>query len=152
MSNDSFQLTQHLTGPPTAVYHAWIEPEQLQQWFRPDENHRLTLVESDLRTGGDFRFDLIGGNGETLRFGGLYRRLAPPRRLVFTWHWADEAGIDGLSEDTYVEITLAETDEQTTSLTLFHDEFLTEADLDWHRQFWQGILSALHDYLSDTDT
>lgn len=152
MNDDSFRLTQHLPGPPTAVYNAWTNPDQLQQWFRPDERTRPVLVESDLRTGGDFRFDLTTGDGETLRFGGLYRRLAPSRRLVFTWHWADETGIDGLSEDTYVELSFTEADDQTTSLTLFHDEFVSAADLDWHRRFWQGVLPALHDYLSDTDT
>jgi uncharacterized protein YndB with AHSA1/START domain len=147
MANDSFQITQHLPGPPTAVYNAWIDPEQLQQWFRPDAHTRPVLVESDLRTGGDFRFDLTTDDGETLRFGGLYRRLDPPRRLVFTWHWADELGIDGLSEDTYVEITLAETADQT-NLTLLHDEFLTEADLAWHKEFWQGVLAQLTKFIA----
>jgi uncharacterized protein YndB with AHSA1/START domain len=147
MANDSFQLTQHLPGAATAVYNAWVDTEQLQQWFHPDERTRPVLVESDLRTGGDFRLDLATGDDETLRFGGLYRRLDPPRRLVFTWHWADELGIDGLSEDTYVEIALAENGDHTM-LTLFHDEFLTEADLTWHKQFWQGILGQLVEYLN----
>jgi uncharacterized protein YndB with AHSA1/START domain len=151
MANDSFRLTQYLPGQPTAVYNAWIDPEQLQQWFRPDECTWPLLVESDLRTGGDFRLDLATGDGETLRFGGLYRRLDPPRRLVFTWHWADELGIDGLSEDTYVEITFSEATDHTI-LTLFHDEFLTETDLIWHKQFWQGILGQLANYLNGNST
>jgi uncharacterized protein YndB with AHSA1/START domain len=147
LQNDSLQFTRQLPGPAASAYNAWIDPEQLQQWFRPDEHTRPLLVESDLRTGGDFRLDLTSGAGETLRFGGLYRRLDPPRRLVFTWHWADELGIDGLSEDTYVEITFSEAANHTI-LTLFHDEFLTEADLIWHKQFWQGILGQLANYLN----
>ncbi len=147
MSDDSLELSQQLAAPPTAVYRAWIEPVQLQQWFRPDDAHRLTLVETDLRTGGDFRFDLQTAAGETLRFGGLYRRLDEPRRLIFTWHWEDELGIDGLSEDTYVELAFAEMAGQT-HLTLLHDEFLTAADLAWHQQFWQGVLAQLDRFLS----
>ena len=146
MNDESFTLTQHLAAPPTAVYHAWTQPEQLQQWFRPDANHRLTRVENELRSGGDFRFDLQTASSQTHRFGGLYRRLAPPHRLIFTWHWDDEFGVDGLSEDTYIELTFAAAPDAATQLTLFHDEFLTAADLTWHQQFWQAVLASLGNY------
>ncbi len=45
----------------------------------------------DARPGGAYRIVMHGPTGVTYTVQGIYRELAPPERLVFSWAWEDEA-------------------------------------------------------------
>lgn len=55
-------LTREMQAPPAKLWLCWTDPALLPQWFGPDGFSCLTK-EIDLRTGGQWRFDLIGPDG-----------------------------------------------------------------------------------------
>jgi uncharacterized protein YndB with AHSA1/START domain len=82
-------------------------------------------------------------NGATVV--GRFVELIPPRRVVFTYGWAD-ARMGVPPESTTVEIDLSEADGATT-LRVVHHGLPTEA-VDDHQQGWTYFLGVLRDVLS----
>src|SRR6185369_8573475 len=72
-----------LPAPRERVFAAWLDPESLAQWMRPD-TVAATVVEVDPRVGGRFRIAMQRGDGE-VEHRGEYLTIDPPRRLEFTW-------------------------------------------------------------------
>jgi uncharacterized protein YndB with AHSA1/START domain len=75
---------------------------------------------------------------------GVYRELAPPERLSFTWAWEDEDGNPG--HETVVTVTL-EARGQKTALTLRHSLFESKEACDRHREGWTSTLECLAEHL-----
>lgn len=145
MSGAEFSLTvtQLYAASVERVFRAWIEPEALVAWFRPNAQMQTPHAETDLRTGGDYRIEMQAADGTVYRVSGLYHEINEPVRLAFTWRWGDETD----AEDTYVELTLRQLAPDQTELTLFHDEFLSTAARDSHEENWRGVLAQLGVYL-----
>jgi len=47
----------------------------------------------DVRPGGRWRTTMRLSNGSEHTVSGIYRTIEPPKRLVFTWGWDDDAGV-----------------------------------------------------------
>ena len=146
MTHEEFNLTLIYTYPASAerVFLAWTHPEALHAWFRPNEQMQTVHVETDLRTGGDYRIGLEKNRRQVL-LGKRpsYHEINEPVKLAFTLRWGDETE----AEDTYVSITLRQLSPNQTELTLFHDEFLTAAERDSYKENWIGVLAQLGVYL-----
>lgn len=72
-------LTRMFAAPCEQVFEAWTRPEHVTCWWDPT-GEPLAECEIDLRPGGAFRFVSRHSPGP---FAGVYREIAPPRRLVF---------------------------------------------------------------------
>ncbi|HKS07099.1 MAG TPA: SRPBCC domain-containing protein [Gemmatimonadaceae bacterium] len=73
-------ITRAFRAPRSLVFEAWTKPEHVAHWWDPD-GHALDQCEIDLRTEGAFRFVHAGERGHT--FGGVYREIKRPDRIVF---------------------------------------------------------------------
>ena len=145
MSQELLNLTITHTYDASAerVFRAWTDPEALKSWFRPNEQMQTPHAETDLRIGGDYQIEMQTVDGQQYQISGLYHEITEPVKLAFTWRWGDETE----AEDTYVSITLRQLSPTETELTLFHDEFLTDAQRDRQQIIWTGVLSELEVYL-----
>lgn len=78
----TFTISFHRTfrAPREAIFEAWTKPEEVAQWWDP-ENVPLKRCVIDLRVGGSFVFENASSHGPA--FGGTYREISPPSRLVF---------------------------------------------------------------------
>jgi uncharacterized protein YndB with AHSA1/START domain len=96
------------------VWQVWADPRQLERWWGPP-SYPATVVDHDLRAGGQVTYYMIGPNGEKLH--GWWRIISvdPPRSLEFEDGCADDSGqpSDELPT-TSVEVRLIETPEKTT--------------------------------------
>lgn len=137
-------ITRQFPVSREGLFALWIEPEALQGWFRPSATMTTALAETALRTGGDYRIEVYEEGELWQVFTGLYHRINEPAELAFTWRWETAVGE---TEATYVELTFTAVAPNRTKLTLFHDEFLEEADRDQHQIWWEGILAQLAAYL-----
>ena len=66
------------------VFAAWLDPEALSQWYGP-EGLAIETHEADIRTGGVWRFDMVGTfEGKSQRFPNLMRflEIVPNERIV----------------------------------------------------------------------
>lgn len=132
-SETSLTITRHIAASPKDVFDAWTDPASMRTWMRPNNgtDARVTL---DVRVGGKYRIDMIGGNGRVDEHTGEYLVVDRPRTLKFTW----------ISEHTEqrtstVTIELRPVGKET-ELTLTHEGLPTAKATSGHRQGWTEIL------------
>ena len=85
-------------APPDKVFAAWTDPAILVKWFGP-EGFSVPEHSLDVREGGAWRTVMVSPKGEPHTASGVYREIAPPRRLVMTWAWDQEDGKRGHEPD-----------------------------------------------------
>ena len=77
-------VTRLFDAPRSLVFEAWTKAEHVAHWWDPS-GVPLAVCEIDLRRGGAFRWvNRAPDGGEGYSFGGIYREIAPPEKLVFT--------------------------------------------------------------------
>ncbi len=143
-------LTRVFDAPRELVFKCWTEPTHFIKWFGP-ENYTIPECTIDLRVGGKMHSAMRSPEGMDIWFGGVYKEIDPPRRLVVTDYFSNEEGdvIDpteiGFSDDwpreTYFDITFEEVEGNKTKLTVRHmgvTEELAKSvqeDLGWSQSF-----------------
>jgi uncharacterized protein YndB with AHSA1/START domain len=76
-------ITRLFDAPRALVFEAWTRAEHVIHWWDPS-GAPLAACEIDLRPNGAFRFvNRAADGGEGHSFGGIYREIAPPEKLVF---------------------------------------------------------------------
>lgn len=133
----ALRITRTYAAPPEKVYAAWTDPQALKCWFAPSDAFQTPEVEADVRVGGRYRIVMRASDGEWHRVGGIYREVAPPRKLVFTWAWESTPERESLVTVEFI----ARGNE--TELVLLHERFADAAVRDRHEQGWQGCLGRL---------
>jgi uncharacterized protein YndB with AHSA1/START domain len=137
-------LVRDLKAPRSRVFAAWTDPKRASAWWSPRDCTPLTC-EMDVRPGGRWHRTLRIPDGTVIAKYGIYREVAAPERLVFTYA-TDYA--DGSSDpETLVTITL-ESLGDGTRLTLRHTAFQTEASRLSHQGGWTSCLGWLADYVN----
>jgi uncharacterized protein YndB with AHSA1/START domain len=115
------RLQRVIPASPHQVYRAWLEPDQLRRWMAPGELE-VTRIEVDERVGGHFRV-WQGSQGQE---GGGFEceilELVPDQRIVFRWGFVGPARTEGPVFDSVLTITLDQTDDGATALTLVHEQ------------------------------
>jgi uncharacterized protein YndB with AHSA1/START domain len=71
-------------APRRLVFDAWTKPELLIRWFGGPREWKLTSCEVDLSVGGAYRFVTTREDGMEMGWGGVYREVVAPERLVLT--------------------------------------------------------------------
>ncbi|MBI4082257.1 MAG: SRPBCC domain-containing protein [Candidatus Lambdaproteobacteria bacterium] len=122
--------------PRERVFRAWTELALIKQWFGPEE-HTIPEAEVDARVGGKYRIAMRSKEGQVYRVKGVYREIAPPERLVFTWSWEGEE-----EQETLVTVELhAQGD--GTELVLTHERFPNAEVRDRHGWGWNSSFNKL---------
>lgn len=135
--------TREFQAPRQLVWDAMTKPEHLRATLAPyDET--VTVLDIDLRVGGDYHYVFVTPDGIECSFRGGFREVDHPARIVQTWHF-----------DGWPEVWAVQTDELseadgvttlTTSLT-----FANEADRA-HMRTAAGIEANLDKLVELVDT
>ncbi|MBU0724620.1 MAG: SRPBCC domain-containing protein [Alphaproteobacteria bacterium] len=81
-------LERVIRAPRALVWGAWTNPETLPQWWGPDGfSCRTTRI--DLRTGGEWVFDMIAPDGTIYPNHHLYGEFRAEERLGYTLLWGE---------------------------------------------------------------
>ncbi|MDI4656982.1 SRPBCC family protein [Xanthobacter autotrophicus] len=81
-------LQRVIQAPRTIVWNTWMNPETLPQWWGPDGfSCRTTRI--DLRTGGEWVFDMIAPDGTVFPNHHLYTEVRPEERIGYTLLWGE---------------------------------------------------------------
>ena len=128
----TLRLVRTVAASPERAFEAWSDPEQVSRWTCPDPTASVD-VEIDLRVGGRYliRMHVEGG---PFTAHGTYREVDPPRRLVYTWGWKEEA--HAMKAETVVTVEFAPV-EKGTEIRLTHSGFPTPDDRDGHEEGWK---------------
>jgi uncharacterized protein YndB with AHSA1/START domain len=77
-------LTRTFDAPRSRVFDALTRPDLLERWHGP-RGWSLVVCEVDLKPRGAYRFvRRRGASGADMAWGGVYREVVPPERLVHT--------------------------------------------------------------------
>jgi uncharacterized protein YndB with AHSA1/START domain len=81
-------LHRVIRAPRSAVWNAWMNPETLPQWWGPD-GFSCRTRRIDLRTGGEWVFDMIGPDGTVFPNHHVYGEVMPEDRFGYTLLWGE---------------------------------------------------------------
>lgn len=132
----TLRLRRTFPAPPERVFRAWTDPEALKRWSGPGA-FTTPLAEVDLRVGGAFRIHMRAPDGTEHRVRGVYREVAPPARLVYTWQWETE-----VAPETLVTVEFHDRG-GATEVVLTHERFPDEKTRTDHEQGWSACFEKL---------
>ena len=135
-------LTRSYPVAPEKVWRAWTEAPALKRWWGPGGQDPVSVVELDLRVGGRFRIVFGGPQGTDHEVQGVYREVAPPRRLVFTWTWPRTTP----ERESLVTLEFRAAG-RGTELLFRHEKHFDAAVRDGHRRGWTESFVKLEQYL-----
>ncbi len=125
------EVKRVINAPIEKVFKAWVEPEQMKQWYSP-EGMTTPAASSDVRVGGAYSVTMKMGDQDHVQTG-KYLEINEPNKLVFTWN----------KDDSVVTVDLKKLDENRTELTLKHVGFVSEESRRQHDDGWVGTINKL---------
>lgn len=81
-------LQRVIQAPKSIVWGAWMNAETLPQWWGPD-GFSCRTKRIDLRTGGEWVFDMIGPDGTVFPNHHLYHEVLPEDRIGYALLWGE---------------------------------------------------------------
>lgn len=133
-------ITRDLAAPREQVFAAWTDPARAAAWWAPAA-FTLLRCEMDVRPGGRWLRSMKSASGAVYVKHGVYREVAAPEKVSFTYNTEDEQGT--VDPETVVTITLADLGGGRTRLTLHHTGFETVPSRDDHGGGWSGAMDRL---------
>lgn len=82
-------LQRVIPAPRHTLWQAWMNDEALPRWWGPD-GFSCRTARIDLRTGGEWVFDMIGPDGTTYANHHRYTDVTPEERIAYTLHWGED--------------------------------------------------------------
>ena len=89
LSDRTMTLERVIDAPPDVVWAAWSDPKALPQWWGPD-GFTCRTDRIDLRSGGEWVFDMIGPDGTVFPNHHRYAVFDRDRGIDYTLHWGEE--------------------------------------------------------------
>jgi uncharacterized protein YndB with AHSA1/START domain len=84
-SDLEIRVTRRFNAPRALVFDAHTIPELVKKWMLSFDGTVLAVCTIDLREGGSFRYEMeLGGDHGRMGWGGTYRELRRPERIVHT--------------------------------------------------------------------
>ena len=80
---DALEIVREIPATPEQVFRALTEPQELMKWW--GAKGMLTSARTNLRPGGDYRFEFLSPEGDAAWAKGQYQVVDPSRRIVKTW-------------------------------------------------------------------
>ncbi|TWI29887.1 SRPBCC domain-containing protein [Paracoccus sulfuroxidans] len=81
-------LQRRIKAPGRLVWDAWMNPETLPKWWGPD-GYSCRTSRIELRTGGEWVFDMIGPDGTVFPNHHLYHEVRPQDRIRYSLLWGE---------------------------------------------------------------
>ncbi|MEZ5565377.1 MAG: SRPBCC domain-containing protein [Gammaproteobacteria bacterium] len=126
-----------ISATPEDLFDAWLDPEALGIWMRPD-GIRHASAKSEARVGGSYEI-IMQGDEKTYPHQGVYHVIDRPRRLVFTWLSDGTEGCGTLVTVDFVPVG------QRTEVIVTH-EHLPEGARESHMRGWTSGLERLAEF------
>ncbi|GAB4168761.1 MAG: SRPBCC family protein [Thalassobaculales bacterium] len=81
-------LERVIRAPRPVVWRVWMDPATLPQWWGP-EGFSCRTARIDLRTGGEWVFDMIGPDGTVFPNHHRYVEVRPEERIAYALLWGE---------------------------------------------------------------
>ena len=110
-TDEQILITREFDAPKHLVYKAWTTPELVKRFW----GKNMSVVEIDLRVGGQWRYVMTADAGFEVAFHGEFREIVPDERIVTTevYEMPDAPPLPAADEPLNI-VTFTETDGRTT--------------------------------------
>jgi uncharacterized protein YndB with AHSA1/START domain len=139
----TLEMNRSLPAPPSVVFEAFTDPNELARWWGP-EGFSTPSLEFDPRVGESYRIEMQPREGDAFYLTGEFRVVDPPTRLAYTFRWEDP---DPADVETVVDLSFRDFGE-STEVVLTQGLFKTEARRALHRDGWTDCFNKLEALLS----
>jgi uncharacterized protein YndB with AHSA1/START domain len=117
--SEALVVRRVLDWPVTVVFRAWTDPSMASKWSW-GRKYETISIDLDCRVGGTWRQQIRDKNsGENWFFEGTFREVVPNQKLVHTFHWRSDRGVDHGTSLVCIEF-LAKG--QRTEIVITHEE------------------------------
>ena len=137
------RLEKMLLVPPERAFAAFVDAEQLRQWWGPAA-FTVPGLQFDAVEGTDYRIAMQPPEGDAFHIRGTFRAVEAPHRLAYTFLYEEP---DPDDRETLVTLRF-EPVEQGTRVVLDQGPFKTEARWALHRDGWTETLERLEQSLT----
>lgn len=120
-------LQRVIRAPRSIVWNTWVDPETLPQWWGP-EGFSCRTKRIDLRTDGEWVFDMIAADGTVFPNHHLYAEVRPEERIVYTLLWGENG-------PKHADAWAAFEDGDAATMVTLGMVFSTEAEFQEAREF-----------------
>ena len=131
------RLEKVIASPPERIFAAFVDAEQLRQWWGP-AGFKVANLQLDAAEGANYRLTMQPPEGDVFDIRGTFRLVEAPRRLVYTFAYEEP---DPDDQETVVTLTFEPSD-PGTRLVLDQGPFKTEARWELHRVGWTETSSG----------
>jgi len=130
-----------ISAPREIVYQSWIDSLRLQKWWALNDKFETTVVQLDLKIGGEYRLGMKETNsGNEFIVTGKYISIVPPQLLEYSWRWENESG--GYNEESHVKVEFISR-EDSTELVITHSRLYDSDVRHEHEIGWNECLKQL---------
>jgi len=148
LADDELLITRDFDAPASLLFTLWTDVGHFTKWMGP-EGFDCPEASIDFRIGGKYRGVIRSKDHGDNWFGGEYREIEEPHRLVFTWKW-DEGPSAEL--ETLVTITFREQRDGKTTMTFHQSPFISVERRDAHVGGWNSLFNKLAAYAAQQQT
>jgi len=141
----TLRLTRIYDRPPSALFKAWTEPQQIKRWWGP-RGYTTLSCEMDLRPGGKWHVCSRSPDGTEYAEHGVFREIVEPLRLVFTHAWEKPQGIP--EHETLITVTFEE-HQGRTMMTVAQGTLNTVESRDSHGEGWSSAFELLEELFQE---
>jgi uncharacterized protein YndB with AHSA1/START domain len=141
----ALEISRVFDAPPILVFKAFTKPEHMVRWWGP-KDFSTTVRKLEFRRGGSYHYTIHGPNDQHHGMSGVFREIAEPEKIVFTFAWDDEKGRPG--NETLIAITM-KAEGNGTRLTFRQEPFDDVKSRDSHAEGWGEVLDKLAPFLDE---
>jgi uncharacterized protein YndB with AHSA1/START domain len=131
----SLTVRQEVAASPRELFDAWLDPDELVKWMRPEASIRSDIT-NDPRVGGELEVLMHTSRGD-FPHTGAYQVIDRPKRLAFTWN-SESAG----SRNSLVTVDFNPAG-RGTEVVLKHENLPSQEEADNHRDGWSNVLRQM---------
>jgi uncharacterized protein YndB with AHSA1/START domain len=95
---ETVHLERIFRAPVTRVWEAWSNSELIKEWWGPYQ-FTAPRAENDFREGGKYLFAMQAPDGKVVWSGGMYEKIIPYKKIVFTDHFSGKYGQMNSTQD-----------------------------------------------------
>jgi uncharacterized protein YndB with AHSA1/START domain len=134
------KIERTLNAPIEKVFSFVSKSENLAKWWGP-EGMTLPDAALDFSQTGPWHSVMENADGQKFKVSGQVTSVKAPSSVGFTWAWHGDN--DQRGEDSHVSFVLVDNGDNTTTLTLHHQQLATEETAESHIEGWTSSLRKL---------
>jgi len=138
------RVTRLIKAPRERVFTAWTTPADILKWFGPETCETLS-AKVNLRPSGEYHLRVKSEKMGEVNLDGVFREVRWPSKLVYTWNFSGQPGLDFGESQVTVEFLDRK---GATEVQITHEQLPSEELKEDHNKGWNGSLDRLEKHLA----